>query len=324
MEGYIESLSFFKQPGYQLKTIEKLSGGQQNHNYKITVENGLKFVCRVPGIDAIEHGQKHQILYNNSMIAYEELKIAPRPCFFDESSGIMLTEYIDGDTLCISALRDSTTILDKIISAIRFYHKLSESSTAFVSSKASDVLFGYDLSLLEGWCEENEIEKTRKLQSLLKASITQFDSIVNCHNDLVPANFINSSDGQIYIIDWEWSGPGDRFGDLAPFVALSEQDAAGEELILQKYLDPQRPTDLDRARLYLWRIWFTLRGGLWALTKAKSVHFSNRMASEITEDDDYEKFASDWIKEFVAKLDEPITEKHMSNLQGKILEKSSI
>ena len=320
MEGLIKSLPFFKQPGYELESILKLCGGQQNHNYKITVKNGQKIVCRIPGIDAIEHGQTHQIVFNNSLIAYKELKIAPRPCYFDETTGIMLTEYIEGETVSSSALREDNSLLKSVIGAIRFSHEKSNSSNAFTSSKASDVLFGYDLSLLEGCSDEKEVKKTKQLQLLLNQSIGKFDTKVNCHNDLVPANFLSSSDGRIYIIDWEWSGPGDRFCDLAPFVAMSEMDAKEEERVLELYLEPLKPTDTDRSRLYLWRMWLTLRGGLWALSKAKSPHFSNRSQSEITEDDDYERFAKSWIKEFETKLSDPITENHMTYLENKIKE----
>ena len=117
------------------------------------------------------------------------------------------------------------------------------------------------------------------------------------------------------------SGPGDRFCDLAPFVAFSKQDKHGEERVLEIYLDPQKPTDTDRSRLYLWRMWLTLRGGLWALSKARSQHFSNRKCSEITEDDDYEKFARDYIQEFETTLNDSITDQHILYLETKIGEK---
>ena len=321
MDRSITSLTFFEQPGYKIVSFEKLSGGQQNHNYKITLENGQKFVCRVPGIDANEHGQTHQTVFNNSVIAHEKLKIAPRPCYFDEKTGIMLTEYIEGDVVRVSALREKDYLLDKVISTIRLFHKESDSSSIFTSSKASDVLFGYDLSLLEEGLHEKAIEKTKQLQSLLNKSVGKFDRKVNCHNDLAPANFLDSSDGHIYIIDWEWSGPGDRFCDLASFVAISEMNPEEEERVLEIYLHPCKPTDTDRSRLYLWRMWLTLRGGLWALSKARSPYFSNRNSSEITEDDDYERFARDGIEEFETKLNDPITENHITYLKRNIKEK---
>ena len=51
-----------------------------------------------------------------------------------------------------------------------------------------------------------------------------------------PANVIADAAGRVYIIDWEWAGPGDRLCDLATFCALSEQDDAGELALLARYL----------------------------------------------------------------------------------------
>ena len=121
-----------------------------------------------------------------------------------------------------------------------------------------------------------------------------------------------------YILDWEWSGPGDRLGDLASFCTLSEQDIEGENRILAKYLEKERPSKLDHARLHLWRIWFTLRFGLWSLYKAKSKYFINRDASQITEDDDYERFSDGYIKTFISMLNEPNTDQHMCVLREKL------
>ena len=323
MENNIKSLSFFTKSDNKVMVIEKLSGGQQNTNYKVTTNNGKMFVCRIPGIDANEHGQTHQIVYHNSLVAHSELGVNPKPCYFDESLGVMITEYIEGVTLSVSMLKEKQLLLDQLISVIRSYHNETGNSSSFLPSKASDCLFGYDIALLEGWCSKKEIDKTKQLQYLLKCSLGVFDSLVSCHNDLTPANVIEASDGKIFIVDWEWSGPGDRIGDLATFCALSEQDSDGEGLILAKYLNNDEPSDLDRARLHLWRIWFTLRGGLWALCKAKNIHFANRDESEITEDDDYEKFTDNDIKSFITMIDKPITDYYMNTLKEALRDKAN-
>ena len=52
--------------------------------------------------------------------------------------------------------------------------------------------------------------------------------------------------GKIFIVDWEWSGPGDRLCDLATFCALSEQDCKGQKQILAKYLQKDQPSKLGK------------------------------------------------------------------------------
>ena len=315
MEEAIKSLPYFKQSDNYITAIEKLSGGQQNINFKVTNTKGQKYVCRIPGVDAFEHGQIHETVYKNMVAAHGKQGIAPRPTYFDEVSGIIVTEYVESETLSISMLHERPNLLDKVITAIRCIHNNSDPATELVPSKASDVLFGYNISLLNGWCTKGDLEKTQELQTLLKCSLGCFGALVGCHNDLVPANFLVTPNDKILVIDWEWSGPGDRICDLATFCGLSGQDSKGEKHVLSKYLEVDEPLALDQARLRLWRIWFTLRGGLWALCKAKSVHFANRNASEITEDDDYDMFSKMWIEEFITMINESNTNRHMDILK---------
>ena len=60
--------------------------------------------------------------------------------------------------------------------------------------------------------------------------------------DLTPANFIaeQGDGGKVWLIDWEWAGPGDRLADLATFCALSEQVS----LPPQTPQNPQPPSAL--------------------------------------------------------------------------------
>ena len=111
-----------------------------------------------------------------------------------------------------------------------------------------------------------------------------------CHNDLDPANIIvvdgrdaggcGSSSGsgssssemspRAYLIDYEWSGLGDRVCDLATFCLLAGLDAAGEDRVLRAYFGDRGVSPLHRARLRLWRLWFAVRGALWSAVKGAS------------------------------------------------------
>ena len=67
-----------------------------------------------------------------------------------------------------------------------------------------------------------------------------------------PANVIADAAGRVYIIDWEWAGPGDRLCDLATFCALSEQDDAGELALLARYLGNEATSGAGLERLGGW------------------------------------------------------------------------
>ena len=61
-----------------------------------------------------------------------------------------------------------------------------------------------------------------------------------CHNDLLAANFIagepaSGTEGQLWIVDWEYAGMGDRYFDLANFAVNNELGEAAEEALLGDY-----------------------------------------------------------------------------------------
>ena len=57
---------------------------------------------------------------------------------------------------------------------------------------------------------------------------------VPCHNDLLAANFIRGAE-QLWIVDWEYAGMGDRYFDLANFAVNNELGEAGELDLLEAY-----------------------------------------------------------------------------------------
>src|SRR6185437_8459710 len=57
---------------------------------------------------------------------------------------------------------------------------------------------------------------------------------VLCHDDLLPANFIDTPEG-IRIVDWEYAGMGNRWFDLGNFAVNNELGPAEEEAFLTAY-----------------------------------------------------------------------------------------
>merc|ERR1740121_1913580 len=129
---------------------------------------------------------------------------------------------------------------------------------------------------MKGWRPEADIEKAERLQRVLQKSLGRFDKLVNCHQDLTPANILVDTSGVVHIIDYEWSGQGDRLCDLSTFCALSEQDDAGETAVLAEYLGVslQDTPPLAKTRVRLWRTWFMLRSALWGRRKELSPYFT--------------------------------------------------
>jgi thiamine kinase-like enzyme len=88
---------------------------------------------------------------------------------------------------------------------------------------------------------------------------------VLCHNDLLPANFIDSPDG-VRLVDWEYAGMGNRWFDLGNFAVNNELGRDEEEAFLTAYLGaPPSPADL--AALRLMRLMSDFREAMWGVVQ---------------------------------------------------------
>ena len=75
------------------------------------------------------------------------------------------------------------------------------------------------------------IEKSEKLEKLS----SPFD-IVFCHNDLLPANFIDDG-SHIWIIDWEYAGYNSPLFDLGGLASNNNFNFEEEILLLENYYE---------------------------------------------------------------------------------------
>jgi thiamine kinase-like enzyme len=85
---------------------------------------------------------------------------------------------------------------------------------------------------------------------------------VPCHNDLLNANFLRDGD-QVWILDWEYAGMGDRYFDLGN---LSANHAFGEQedhALLTEYFALTAPDPARFARLQLMRVMSLFREAMW-------------------------------------------------------------
>jgi thiamine kinase-like enzyme len=87
-----------------------------------------------------------------------------------------------------------------------------------------------------------------------------------CHNDVYHLNIID--DGSVRLIDWEYSGIGERMFDLASFCVYHGLDRQEREHLLDAYLIDSQPNALQRLELACWvfeyvrDVWSEVRKGV--------------------------------------------------------------
>lgn len=239
------------------------AGGMTNKNYKVTIDN-KNYILRVPGAGTEEMINRVEEKANSKVS--NELNLDTKILYFDENSGIKISEFIDNaETLNGTTAKREDNM--KLTSAI--IRKLHNSGITFNNTfDVFEKIDHYEKLLIKA--QGNNFEdyyETKKRVLNLKNILKELDvELKSCHNDCVPENFVKSGTDRIYLIDWEYSGMNDPMWDIASHsieCGFSEDD---DELYLQYYFGymPEEKY-LKRILIYkicqdfLWSIWTNIK-----------------------------------------------------------------
>ncbi len=241
-------------------SITPLGGGITNHNFRIDAGNE-SFVLRIPGTDTELLGINRNYEYAANQVA-GKLGIAPEVYYFIEPEGYLVTRFINGRPLPVEEITRQENI-QRVMNTIRKLHAAQAIPGRFdafcviknygLLAQRYKVAFPQDYDWLMSRMAEAE-----------KALISIPQKLCPCHNDLLNANFL--TDGQLYILDWEYAGMGDRFFDLGNFSAHHCLSDEQDLWLLRSYFKTD-PVPATWAHLKLMKILSDLREASWGLVQ---------------------------------------------------------
>jgi thiamine kinase-like enzyme len=210
----------------QVETLEGLT----NKNYLLTI-NGERFVLRVSGQNTARLG----INRNNELevlLAVSEAGIRAQVEHYLLPEGHMVTRYIDGHHLPLEEYRTPENI-QRIVKIVKRLHELPLVKATFspfrrVESYAKQA---HSMSVPLPNDFDKMLERMEVIEKEQTRDTTSWQRL--CHNDLFCVNVLD--DGNIRFIDWEFSGVGDIYYDLATLTyAYDSLDTLPREL--QEYM----------------------------------------------------------------------------------------
>ncbi len=244
-------------PG-QRATVEVLGGGITNHNYKVTLDDGV-FVLRIAGRDTALLGIDRHVEHEASLAA-AAVGVGPAVVAFIEPEGFLVTRFIDGDVVPLERMREPGTIR-RVAHSLRAVHAGPSLPGRFSSFRVVEdyrttaFAHGAQVPPTYAWA--------RQIARRIERARGTFPERP-CHNDLLNANFIDDG-GRIRIVDWEYAGMGDPFFDLANFSINHELDLDGRRSLLEAYFGSLRGGD-ERA-LDLMRFMSDFREAMWGVVQ---------------------------------------------------------
>jgi len=236
-----------------------LDGGITNRNFRARL-GGSDVVVRLPGKDTELLGIDRQAEAESNRCA-ARAGVAPEVAALLDDPPCLVTCFVEGETMSPEALREPAP-LAQVAAALRAVHGCEPVSATF---SAFRIVEDYAAKTkARGGEVPAAYERSHPTAVKIEAALRwrPHESVL-CHNDLLAANFIASPDG-LRIVDWEYSGMGDRYFDLGNFAVNNELGDEQEEAFLDAYLgEPASAGQI--AALRLMRFMSDFREAMWGV-----------------------------------------------------------
>ena len=248
-----EKISSLLSQEEEVLSVEQL-GGMTNQNYLVKTTN-KQYIVKFFGKGTEKLINRQDEKYNLELL--KDLDLDVKNYLFDIEAGIKVNEYIES-----AITLDSNTIktkFDKIAPILQTIHasgkELRGEFAPFEEIKKYE-------SLIEEKIPYANYEAVREEVFSLEKRLADLGvDRKSCHIDLVPENFIESPQGRLYLIDWEYSSMNDPMWDLAALFLESEFTRQEEEAFLSHYESEQTPVSREKIAIYkilqdtIWSLW---------------------------------------------------------------------
>jgi thiamine kinase-like enzyme len=245
------------------ESVERLTGGLTNTNYKVMSSSG-SYVVRISGKDTSLLAIDRENEVHNTIAAAETGVGAPFVAALPEHDALVLG-FLDGEVMDAEKLRTGLHI-SAIADACRRLH----SGRRFLKDfDMFEIQPGYlEIVRERGFRLPARYEDFEpKIRELERAMRVRPEPTVPCNNDLLAENFI-LADGEMRLIDYEYSGNNEASFELGNVWSESNLSLEQlEELVTAYWGEPLR-NKVARARLwglmskYGWTLWGSIQVGI--------------------------------------------------------------
>ena len=237
----------------EVLSVEQL-GGMTNQNYLVKTTN-KQYIVKFFGKGTEKLINRQDEKYNLELL--KDLDLDVKNYLFDIEAGIKVNEYIES-AITLDSMSIKTKF-DKIAPMLQTIHasgkELRGEFAPFQEIKKYESLIDEKIPYANYEAVREEVFSLEKRLAALGVDRK------SCHIDLVPENFIESPQGRLYLIDWEYSSMNDPMWDLAALFLESEFTRQEEEAFLSHYESEQTPVSREKIAIYkilqdaIWSLW---------------------------------------------------------------------
>ena len=247
--------------------IRCLKAGMTNNSWLFSVGE-KSYICRIPGegTEMLIDRHREKAVYD----AVAPLKITEEVIYFDPEAGYKISRFYENSRNAAASGEEDMMSCMKLLrefhaSGVKVNHDFD------IAERIS-----YYESLIGGEIPFRDYrEMTEKKERLLTWLSEQKREKVLAHIDPVADNFIFLPDGELKLIDWEYSGMADPLIDVAMCAIYSFMNEERMRKLSEMYFG-RRPTDMEQRIIFAYAALGGLLWSLWAVYKEQlGVRFSD-------------------------------------------------
>jgi thiamine kinase-like enzyme len=243
-------------------SIQRLSGGLTNSNFRVLVD-GTPYFVRVPGANtellAVDRDNEY---FNASAAA--SAGVGPKIVHYLSEYQVMVLEFLNGTTMSNESL-NAPGRPTAVAQAIRRLHACPRFLTDFNMFRLTEFYLNI--------CKQHEVripdgyfERMPNVQRIEQELMSNPLATVPCHNDLLAENYMLVDDS-LRLIDYEYSGNNDPCFELGNTCQELKYDESCIAEVCAAYFGSASPDKIARMKLNM--IMSDVGWGLWAAIQAK-------------------------------------------------------
>lgn len=235
----------------------QLHGGMMNEAFVIN-NNGKKYVMYFPVGESNKMVDRKQELEAQALC--QKAGITRGCVHFNPVFGIKAFQFIEGDS--IDHIQEAEIDYDKVADLLIKLHELP--TDGFLAYNAHDRfnVFASELYEFDKFCAKPFFETAQ----LVEKKIIEYSSkyVALCHNDAQRSNIIRDSNGNYFIIDFEFAMLNDPVYDIAAY----GNNSVAEGLKLLEVYNKKKPLGDDyKIRYAVWRMYISMQWYVVAMLK---------------------------------------------------------
>ncbi len=245
--------------------LSPIGGGLNNHNWRMTSTSGQTWFLKVPGAQTASFSDRGAA--RAASVLSSSAGLSPRSIFFDPTSGIEVTEFLDGYRPLTEYELAGTDAIHDVARAYKRLHGLQllpRTRTVFDEIDGALDEYRHRTATAPAWVEE----ALSGWKTAAAALIASGSDLAPCHNDPNSANMMVSPHDRrpLQLVDFDYAANNDPSYELLGLLGFYPVPDTTRHEVIEEYYG--RYSSQLGARMSAMYVAVLVRFGLWAVNRA--------------------------------------------------------